>query len=146
MLLGALGEFLFAEWQVEAADRALSSGLVGLAERIYREQLERGDLAADQRVDMQLNLAAALIVQQDFGALRLVLAAIPQGASAGSLCAVPGGRYLWFGCRCRCAGSATGTRGYRRRAIATFGAILASVVGWFSGRLGGTAGCTRSGI
>ena len=52
--------------------------MVGLAERIYREQLERGDLAADQRVDMQLKLAAALIAQQDFGALRLVLTAIPE--------------------------------------------------------------------
>ena len=64
---------LLGQWKATAADRALNAGLVGLAEDLYREQLERPDLDASQRAAIELDLAAALIAQQDFDALRPLL-------------------------------------------------------------------------
>lgn len=68
----------FDEWKEDAAERALNSGLVGLAEEMYRELLEETELSAEERAAIQLNLAAALIAQQDFEALRVVLEQIPE--------------------------------------------------------------------
>lgn len=68
---------LWVEWRKTAASRALDSGLFGLAENLYRERLREPYLEPVERFNVQLDLASALIAQQDFAALRAILEQIP---------------------------------------------------------------------
>lgn len=77
-LTGSPTTNLMGQWREDAADRALSTGLVGLAEDLYREQLQLLGRADAARAEIQLDLASALIAQQDFSTLRVVLEEIPE--------------------------------------------------------------------
>lgn len=64
------GEAIALDWRVDAADRALSSGLVGLAESGYRAVLKTQSLSPDRADPIRVRLAAALIAQQRYSAAR----------------------------------------------------------------------------
>lgn len=61
------------EWKVAAAERALSAGLAVLAEDLYRELLDQPNLAPLDMDELQVQLAASLIVQRRFVAARSAL-------------------------------------------------------------------------
>lgn len=58
------------EWRVDAAERALRSGLIGLAESGFRAALESPLLASDRADSIRVRLVAALIAQQRFSAAK----------------------------------------------------------------------------
>ncbi len=66
-------EVIALDWRVDAADRALRSGLVGLAESGYRAALKTQTLSPDRADSIRVHLAAALIVQQRYVAAREAL-------------------------------------------------------------------------
>jgi tetratricopeptide (TPR) repeat protein len=70
-------ELVVFEWKIDAADRALSSGLAGLAEDLYRELLAVPWIAPSQAADLRIPLAASLVAQRRFVAARSVLEEIP---------------------------------------------------------------------
>lgn len=79
---GGVAGYLTPEWQIASAERALSSGLVGLAEAQYREALETaGGLSPDLRESASLGLAASLIAQSAFDRALDVLGAIEPSAA-----------------------------------------------------------------
>lgn len=64
------GEAIALDWRIDAADRALRSGLVGLSESGYRAALKTQSLSPDRADSIRVNLAGALIVQQRYVAAR----------------------------------------------------------------------------
>ena len=65
------------EWRVGSAERALQSGLPGVAETIYRGLLERADRLSPERVAaLRLGLAQALLGQGRFEAARVQLESV----------------------------------------------------------------------
>jgi len=71
---------LFFDWKVDTADRALDAGLAVLAEGLYRELLAVPGVAVDHAVDLQIQLAAALIAQRRFVAAGSALQSVPEVA------------------------------------------------------------------
>jgi tetratricopeptide (TPR) repeat protein len=76
-VLDADQQVLF-EWQVDAADRALGTGLVVLAEGLYRDLLEVPGVVAADRAQLQVQLAASLIAQRRFVAAQTVLKTVSE--------------------------------------------------------------------
>ncbi len=60
------GESVVLEWRIDAADRALRSGLVGLAESGYRAVLAHSALDPSKADTLRVGLAASLIAQQRY--------------------------------------------------------------------------------
>ena len=70
-------EHLRVDWKMRAAERALRSGLAGLAESQYRQVLaDSAVLSEEFREESTLGLAAALIAQSEFDAASSVLGTI----------------------------------------------------------------------
>jgi TolA-binding protein len=65
-------EQLVLKWKADAAERALNSGLAGLAEQLYRGILATPGSSASAS-DLRIRLAASLIAQRRFVAARAVL-------------------------------------------------------------------------
>jgi len=68
---------LILEWKTDAADRLLESGLVVLAENVYRDLLQLPELRAQEMAHLQLQLAKSLIAQRQFTNARAILEKIP---------------------------------------------------------------------
>jgi len=67
------GEAILLEWKIDAAERALRSGLAGLAEDGYRAVLSSGVVTGARADTLRIRLASALIAQRRFVAARSVL-------------------------------------------------------------------------
>ena len=67
------------EWKESAADRALQSGLAGLAERLYGDLLTGAGPDAATRARLAAGRAAARIARQDFPGARADLESVPEG-------------------------------------------------------------------
>lgn len=66
------------EWRLESAERALQSGLPGVAETIFRSLLEQSTtLPAERVAQLKVGLAKALIGQRSYEAARAQLEAVP---------------------------------------------------------------------
>lgn len=71
-------EQLRLDARIDAAGRALRSGLPGLAERQYRGLLDAAGLSAELRARVQVDLVAALIAQRKFSAAQGILNEVPE--------------------------------------------------------------------
>ena len=67
------GDDLMVDWKIEAANRALRSGLPGLAVHTYSTLLKDDNLDDTQISNIRIHLAAAYIAQQDFAEAEMVL-------------------------------------------------------------------------
>jgi TolA-binding protein len=73
-----LSDTLVQNWRIESADRALQSGLPGLAETIYRSVLEGAEVRTPAQLsNIRLGLSLALIGQGRFEAARAQLESLP---------------------------------------------------------------------
>ncbi|MGC6605866.1 MAG: tetratricopeptide repeat protein [Lentimonas sp.] len=63
---GKSGDSIALDWRIDAADRALRSGLVGLAESSYRSVLENPSLPLGREDPIRVRLASTLIAQRNF--------------------------------------------------------------------------------
>jgi tetratricopeptide (TPR) repeat protein len=73
-----VGESIALEWRVDAAERALRSGLIGLAESGFRAALASPSLASNRADYIRLRLVAALIAQERYRAASAELAAVSE--------------------------------------------------------------------
>lgn len=69
---------LILEWQMDAVDRLLESGLAVLSEDLCRDLLQIPGLSADDFARLQLQLTKALIAQRRFVAARALLRSLPE--------------------------------------------------------------------
>ncbi|HAV12289.1 MAG TPA: hypothetical protein DCX06_02170 [Opitutae bacterium] len=76
------GDLIALDWRIESAERALRSGLIGLAETGLRTALKSPVLDAQREDVIRYHLAAALIAQQRYGAAALELDAIRESGRA----------------------------------------------------------------
>jgi hypothetical protein len=65
------------EWRIDSAERALQSGLPGVAEAIYRSVLEPSELSAERAAPLRVGLAKALIGQRRYVEARAQLESVP---------------------------------------------------------------------
>ncbi len=72
------GEAIVLDWKIDAAERALHSGLAGLAEDEYRAVLASPGLSGAKADGLRIRLASALIAQRRFVAARSVLEEISE--------------------------------------------------------------------